>query len=302
MWRIMFGNGRRNLAVLAVALLLATGASYAQTEPGTAEPTEGGDVAVEPAAPESPWSSLVPDGSGRELVTNDANRERCTIRYLPQTGRAFDCILDGGWSPILVAVFVDDAARETVADWSPAVEIQLHRIDPENSFDRVLVAGEDLNQGVISVADGTIRGFILEDLNFDGFLDYRLLTEVDPRGNHRYVGAVYDVGRDTFLPVPALEGLTRPILMPEAQMIRETFYDLPGLVRSTTYRWDRRSLNFFREAACRLSSEGLVFLEEDGDLNGRRLPLSRRPIGGETPESAMDSCIRQLDLVTTIVG
>lgn len=247
-----------------------------------------------------PTGSAVAQGDdpGASVPVTETTGELCTLRFLPGRERLFDCRIEAGWGPTLLTLWVDRSIPAPTG-WIAADRLQLSRLDADNDFERYVVEDRPLESGLVSVLDDRIRGFALEDMNFDGYLDFRLVRSLPDDGNYRYQVWLYDVGRDAFLRSERLSTLTRPVFDPAAGQVTETVFALPTRVHRTLYDWEGRGtaarLEFRREEACQRTEEDLVYREIDGAVGNRRLPMRRELVAGDTPAAAMARCLDDLD-------
>lgn len=279
--RTAAGRRRHDLAAAFVALSLLIGLGVG-TGTAAAQSVAGNDM------------------SARDVDAFIETGGDCTLRFLPGRERLFDCRIDAGWGPTLLSLFVDRSAPAPDG-WLATSRLQLYRLDADNDFERYLVEDRPLEDGLVRVEGDRVLGFTLEDLDFDGYVDFRLLSDLPADGNYTYRAWIYDIGRDAFLIDRDLSALSRPTFDAAEGMITETVFALPDRAHRTIYQWEgtgtAATLAFVREEACQRTEEDLVYREIDGAVGNRRLPLRRELVDGNGPDEAMARCLANLDLV-----
>ncbi len=86
------------------------------------------------------------------------------------------------------------------------------------------------------------EGFIIEDMNFDGFNDIRLLTMVGKRGNKAYCYWIFDPVKQQFKRDSLLEEISAPYFDPKTKTIHEGWHEANQDGGTNVYRFINKKL------------------------------------------------------------
>lgn len=147
-----------------------------------------------------------------------------------------------------------DTISDSYVD-SSIKQIIIHDIKSKKVIQKITV---EENQFVRS----SIEGFIIEDMNFDGYNDFRLLAALGKRGNMSFYCWLYNPAKKQFEENLSLEEISAPYFDTTKKRIHEGWHEANGYGGYNVYKWIKN------EAVCIYQHEDSVeYLDSDNPAN-----------------------------------
>jgi len=127
-----------------------------------------------------------------------------------------------------------------------------------------------------STRDGTTLGLVLEDMNFDGYLDIRIQADSPAGPNIPYYYWLWDQKKGKYMANTELEFITSPEFDHDSQTIQSMVRDYSGLFIENTYRYVEGVPTLIKRVEWELNPANDLWHVTVKELRGQQLVITKQ--------------------------